>query len=193
MVNNNKFRQQKENAMRKLKKAKSENLVDAMAIPLIDYINSLNNFYTTSSCSGRISIFCHVGSKYDDFAIKKWHGKVNSDEIMQAIKSALNSNSCSGAAWFRQESSIFHIVSADLVGAVKVLDIALKSGYKYSGISVLKEGRYMVEVLSTERVDTPLINKGKLLVSDDYIKFLIELANEKFEQGQRKLERFENK
>lgn len=176
--------------MRKLKKAKTENLVDIDVIPLIDHINSLENFYTTSSCSGRISIFCHVGSKLKDFAVKKWHSKVSFDDVMHVINSAMDSQK-NGAIWFRQESSIFHIVSKDLDGAIKVLDIALKSGYKYSGISVLKEGRYMVEVLSTERVDAPVAKDGELIVDENYIKFLIELANDKFEIGQKKLEKFE--
>jgi len=180
------FKQQKGNALRKLNKAKSENLVDTFVIPLLDYINSLENFYTTSSCSGRISVFCDVGSKREDFAAGKWHRKVELGEVMDAI----NSSPCSGIVWFRQESSIFHIVSRDLKGAEKLLNIALK-GYKYSGIPVLKEERFMVEVLSTERVDAPVMDNKKLIVDEYYIKFLIELANRKFEQGQEKLKKFE--
>ena len=173
--------------MRKLEKAKSENLVDPDVLPLLDHINSLDNFYTTSSCYGRISLFCHVRSKFEDFAVMKWHRKINFDEVM----AALNSASCSGSIWFRQEPSIFHIVSKDFDGAVKLLDIALKSGYKNSGIAVLKEGRFMVQVISTERIDAPLTSKGKLLVSEEYVRFLVELANNKFGVVQKKLERFE--
>lgn len=186
-----KFKQQKGNAVRKLKKAKAENLVDAAVLPLIDYINSLDDFYTTSSCSGRISLFCHVASKLDDFALVKWHRKIDFDEVMEAINSAVDSDSCKGNIWLRQESSIFHIVSRDFDGAVKLLDVALKSGYKNSGIQVLKEGRFMVQVISTERIDTPITNNGKMLVTEDYIKFLVELANEKFGKVNEKLERFE--
>ncbi len=177
--------------MKKLRDAKSENLVDTAVIPLIDYINSLRNFYTTSSCSGRISVFCNLITKLDSFAIKKWHRKVTFDEVMDVINSTINSCSCSGSVWIRQEPSIFHIVSKDLVGAAKILDIALNSGYKYSGLQVLKEGRYLVEVLSTERVDAPIVKNGELIVSGDYIKLLTDISCEKFEKSREKLEKFE--
>ena len=36
--------------------------VDAAIVPLVEYLNSLEYSYTTSSCSGRISVFCEVCS-----------------------------------------------------------------------------------------------------------------------------------
>ena len=38
--------------------------VDAAIAPLVHYLNSLDAFYTTSSCSGRISVFCEVISSF---------------------------------------------------------------------------------------------------------------------------------
>lgn len=34
--------------------------VDQPIVELVDYINSLDNYYTTSSCSGRILLFSEV-------------------------------------------------------------------------------------------------------------------------------------
>ena len=184
---NRKFTLQKGNAMRKLNKAKSENLVDVDIIPLLDYINSLDDFYTTSSCEGRICVFCHVRSKLEDYPVGKWHRKVTFEEIMDAV----NSGACSKELWFRQEASIFHIVSKTLDGASKMLDLALKSGYRRSGIQVMKEDRYMIEIVGTERIDNPIMNCGKLLVSEDYIRYLVECANKKMESVQEKRVKFE--
>ncbi len=56
----------------------------------------------------------------------------------------------------------------------------------------LKEGRNMVEICSTERIDTPLVRDGILLVDREYIRYLIELANKQFEKGRGRLKRLEN-
>ena len=36
--------------------------IDAAIVPLVGYLNSLEHSYTTSSCSGRLSVFCEVCS-----------------------------------------------------------------------------------------------------------------------------------
>jgi len=42
--------------MRKLERAKKNEEVDPEILSLLDFINSLPDFYTTSSCSGRICL-----------------------------------------------------------------------------------------------------------------------------------------
>lgn len=34
--------------------------VDAAIVPLVDYVNSQDHFYTTSSCAGRLVLFAEV-------------------------------------------------------------------------------------------------------------------------------------
>ncbi len=50
------FDEQKDKAMEGLRKALKEGKVDEDIIPLLEKINSLENYFTTSSCSGRISV-----------------------------------------------------------------------------------------------------------------------------------------
>ena len=53
------FDQQKKESLTGLDHSK-KGTFDAPIHDLIDYINSLNDFFTTSSCSGRIIVFTEV-------------------------------------------------------------------------------------------------------------------------------------
>ncbi len=181
------FAAQKDATMKKLESAKKGHLVDKEAVPLIDYINSLAGFYTTSSCSGRIGIFCDLGSKRESSHAGKWHGKVSVEDVRGAIEKC----ACYGTVWFRCEPLIFHIVSADFEGAKKLIETAIKAGLKRSGVQVMKDGRFVVEVLGTDRVDAPIMDGGKMLVADDYIEYLVGIADKKFDINNKKLKRFE--
>ncbi len=180
------FEKQKNNAMKRLNAALREKEVDKELIPMIEYVNSLNDYYTTSGCAGRISLLHDLGSKLDSEMIVKWHRKVENDEILRLIKPV------NGIVWFMYEPMIVHIVSRTAAGAKKVLEIGLSSGFKRTGIRAFKEERYMVEICSTERIDVPVVENKKRLVDDDYVRYLVGLANKKFVQGQKKLVRLES-
>ncbi|OYT40195.1 MAG: hypothetical protein B6U86_04565 [Candidatus Altiarchaeales archaeon ex4484_43] len=182
------FLQQKENSMRKLERAKKKGEVDSKILPLLDFINSLPDFYTTSSCSGRICLLHDVGSKRDNDWLGKWHREVEFDEVITALEEIPDN----GLIWFKYEPAILHMVARELDGATEILRIARNSGFKRAGIMALKEGRNMVEICSTERVDAPLVWDGLLLVDREYIGYLIELANKQFEKGRGRLKRLEN-
>ncbi len=192
------FDSQKKDMLRKFNKALARNEVDEAIIPLVKFINSLDDYYTTSSCSGRISLFHDLGSKKDSKPLSKWHREIEFEEISDPIGEIINlidENGINikqgGIIWFKYEPMIIHLVARSLEQAIVVLNLALKSGFKRSGIQVLKPGRYMVEICSTERIDTPIINNKKQLVSNEYLKYLVGLANKKFQTGILKLERFE--
>jgi len=70
----------KKNALQKLKIARSENKVDIDILPVIDILNSSNEYYTTSSCFGRIVLLelPVIGDKKNAKFIGKWHRTINS-------------------------------------------------------------------------------------------------------------------
>ncbi|PKM92256.1 MAG: hypothetical protein CVU81_01485 [Euryarchaeota archaeon HGW-Euryarchaeota-1] len=57
------FDKQKQTNLKKFELAQTQNLADKDVIPICDFINSLENFYTTSSCAGRIVIMKSEGKK----------------------------------------------------------------------------------------------------------------------------------
>lgn len=182
------FREQKAIALEKFSMALKYGEVDNLIVPIIKHLNSLDEYYTTSSCAGRISVFHDVGIKKDNNWLGKWHHEIR----FQDIKSALKKIPKKGILWFMYEPAIFHIVSRNLDSAIRIVNLARNSGFKKIGIQSCKPERYLVEICSTERIDAPLIEKGKILVDDNYIKYLIKLGNKKFQNGKKKLKRLEN-
>lgn len=173
--------------MGKLEEAKKDGEVDVEIIPLLDLINSLEDFYTTSSCFGRISLLHDVGSKRDDDWLGKWHRRVEFDEVVDALGKIPEN----GIVWFKYEPAILHLVARDLEGAAEILRIVRNFGFKKAGIMALKDERNMVEICSTERIDVPLAEHGRLLVDMTYIRYLIKLANKQFERGRKRLKMLE--
>ncbi len=177
------FTEEKRQAVNNLRASQRVGDVDVDAIPVIDEINSLDCYYTTSSCSGRILLMQYLGGKGSDEFLIKWHRKASPDEVYSAIVE------CSGVLWFRYECPILHVMAQDVEAAASLLNAARQAGFKRSGIQSVKPGRVLVEILSTERIDTPIQAGGKMLVSDDYVSFLVGEANRKYDVGMEKLER----
>jgi len=181
------FEAQKANAMEKFNDALNSGRVDEGILPLLEFINSLQDFYSTSSCSGRITLLHDVGRKPDNEWLGKWHREVSTGEVLKAMEEPPGK----GVVLFKYESAILHLVARELNDAEKILVIARDSGYKRVGIQGLSEGRYLVEICDTEKIDAPVIDSGRVLVDEKYLEYLVKLANKKFGKGMRKLERLE--
>ena len=184
---NKKFFDNRRRALLKLQKAISERRVDKKAISIIKKINKKADYFTTSSCSGRIVIIeiPFPGKKRKARFLGKWHNEIKEEDVYNALKKAKN-----GEIWFLVQSPIFHIASISMRNAKKLLNLAIQSGFKYSSIKAFN-GKVMIEILSTERIDAPIGKDGKLYVSNDYIKLLVEISNILMEKMQKKLKKFE--
>ena len=176
-----KFKQQKEKAVNELKASIKVGDVDEALIPLLAKINSLEEYYTTSSCAGRISILQDLGGKGVNKFVEKWHGIVEPDEVLDKIKPMR------GTLWFRFEPPIIHVVARTLEHADSFMTKAREAGFKRSGIQSFKDERIVMEILSTERIDAPLAAEGKALVSEEYLCYLTNTANKKFKESKRKI------
>ena len=161
--------------------------VDKEAIPVIEAFNSKENYYTTSSCSGRISLFYEAASGRKDES--GWlfveHRIVKPEEILNALKDLPQES-----VWFRQEAPIFHVACKTDDDAKKLLELCRDLGFKHSGI-IGQGRRIMVEIIFNNKMDVPVSSDGELFVEEKFIKFLVRQANERFEKNQKLLKRFE--
>ena len=123
---------------------------------IIEKINSFDDFFTTSSCSGRIVLIClpEIGAKREAKFIGKWHRPVTKEEVLDAIKNCAGASE-KGEIWLLSQSPILHVACRDLEKAKALLKIAIESGFKYSGIKAIssKDRKVVVEIMSTERMD----------------------------------------
>jgi tRNA wybutosine-synthesizing protein 3 len=182
------FEEEKKQALARLRQRGA----DEEVAELLDRINRLNNFFTTSSCSGRIVLIWlpEVGAKRDARFIGKWHRPVRKEEVLAAMNDVENFRN--GDIWLLAQSPIMHVACKSLEKAMVLLRIAIESGFKYSGIKAIAQdtGKVMVEIISTERLDVPLASNGRIFYSEVYLDFIIAKANFMLSRGKEKLNRF---
>uniref|UniRef100_A0A0L8GLY1 tRNA wybutosine-synthesizing protein 3 homolog n=1 Tax=Octopus bimaculoides TaxID=37653 RepID=A0A0L8GLY1_OCTBM len=158
------FALQKKNNLSKIDCSRKGS-IDAPILSLCQYINSLEQYFTTSSCSGRIIIFEDVAPL---------------EEI-------------TGDAVFKFEPFVMHIQCRELHDAQTIHAVSVASGFRNSGITVNRKGKIIAAIRSTQCLEVPLSNNGELLVSKEYIDYIIGIANQKMSENLTRIQRlFEN-
>ena len=69
----------------------------------------------------------------------------------------------------------------------KILDNAIACGFGKSGIISTNE-KYVIQLMCPEQISTPVFDQ-KILVSEDYLDYLIQEANRKLERSWKNIER----
>ncbi|MEA2032177.1 MAG: hypothetical protein U9N41_01165 [Euryarchaeota archaeon] len=188
------FEEQKKRAVARLQIGGADEEVAG----IIEKINSLEGFFTTSSCSGRIVLISipEIGAKREAKFIGKWHRPpVSRGEVQEAIKLKGRMGSTEEKEiWLLSQSPILHVACKDLEKAKLLLKIAIASGFKYSSIKAIANsegnGKVMVEIVSTERMDVPLGKDDVMFCSESHMDFILSKANFMLERGKGKLKRF---
>lgn len=197
------FEKEKKDFLTKKDKSRKGS-IDKEIKKLVDKINSLKDYYTTSSCSGRILILAmpKSGKKQDIKWIYSSHNQVsfnaqenqrffvprNFKEISWEINKALKKiKNIKEDLWFRTDPAIIHITSSTIENAVKLLNLARDIGFRRSGIIGIRKTKVSIELISTERLETIIAKRGKIIINEDYLKHLIKEANEKLRKTRIKI------
>ena len=176
-------------ALEKLSKAKNEEKVDEKILPILDIINRSDDYYTSSSCAGRIVLLeiPGIGDKKNAKFLGKWHRTIQPEEISSSMK-----NAKTGQLWLLAQSPIIHITAKNNAAADKMVKTAVASGFKHSGLKFIV-GKIVVEICSTERLDSPIGRNGVLFCDDEYLQLLVDIANDVINKSTKKLYRFKDK
>ncbi|XP_071605931.1 tRNA wybutosine-synthesizing protein 3 homolog isoform X2 [Heliangelus exortis] len=142
--------------------------LDERAAPVVRLLNGQSRFCTTSSCSGRLVLVQGRAADADSFEIQKkgciWllvtHEPCSRSEVMTALEKA------TGDVVLKFEPFVLHVLCQELQDA------------------------QLLAVRSTHCLEVPLSHRGKLMVSEEYIEFLIHVANQKMEENIRRIDRF---
>lgn len=94
-----------------------------------------------------------------------------------------------GLTLFKYEGFVIHVEARTLDAARELLTVALECGYKNSGMVIGK--RFMVGIRGTLKIDAPITEDGRWLVTEDYLELLGRLANDKFTENETRVERFQ--
>jgi len=169
-------------AIQRLKREIEAGKVDIEILDIIELINAHKNYYTTSTCSGRIQVIDidNLSSMRGKRIINK-HSEISTQEILPL--------SFNNFLFLMAEPPIFHIVAKDLEAAKKLLEISHNIGFKRTGIRDVKNERFVVEVLSTEFLKIPLGKNGKLWFSNENLNEVVKISNALLKRGKNKLEK----
>jgi tRNA wybutosine-synthesizing protein 3 len=184
----------KKERMERLDNKICEGEVDKEVLPIIEKINSNPNYFTTSSCAGRIVVIelPEVGDKEGAEFLGKWHNEVE----VENVKAAFTKSKETTTVFLLAQSPIIHVRCKNLQSAVTLRNIAVESGLKYSTIKSLtfnsksEPQKIVVEILSSENIHVPIAKNKKMYPSEDYISFLVENANSALNRARQKLDKF---
>ncbi|XP_051991043.1 tRNA wybutosine-synthesizing protein 3 homolog [Xyrauchen texanus] len=163
--------------------------VDQDISHIVCCINSHDQYFTTSSCSGRIILIdgvsdCPDVQKQNCSWLFVTHQKCQRKEVVTGLEKSV------GEATFKFEPFVLHVQCKHLEDAQLLHTVAINSGFRNSGITVGKKGKVIMAVRSTHCLEVPLSHRGKVLISDEYLDFLVGVANEKMEENLKRIERF---
>jgi tRNA wybutosine-synthesizing protein 3 len=160
--------------------------VDEQVLPILERLNRSEEFYTSSSCAGRIVVLeiPSIGDKKSARFLGKWHRTIQEAELLTAVENAEK-----GLIWVLAQSPIFHIGTRNIKNAEKMVKLAVSCGFKNSGVKTLGK-HIIVEVCSTERLDAPIGKNGELFCHGEYLGLLIDIANDVMVRSREKLQDF---
>ena len=153
---------------------------------LCEKINKKEEYYTTSSCAGRIMLIKKLDKKAKDVFLFKSHKKISFNEIKKALEEV--GKKYKALVDFQQTTCILHVACDSLNSAQELVNKAKFVGWKHSGIMATKK-RFMIELHGTEKLEFPIISEGKVLVDDDFLKLIVKQANNRLMRVWKKIDR----
>jgi len=181
----NMFLKRKKDTLSKLDKS-SKGGWDKKIVKLCGNINKKEDYYTTSSCSGRVVIMIDQEKKAKNLFIKIYHDLIN----LKKLKNDLDKITKRDLIKFKQEPCILHVACKDLEDAQKLLTKAKLAGWKKSGI-IASGKRFVVEMNATEKLEFLIMNKGKLLVNNEFLELIVKKCNENLKKSWGKIKKLE--
>ncbi|XP_072296547.1 tRNA wybutosine-synthesizing protein 3 homolog [Eucyclogobius newberryi] len=164
--------------------------VDQDVAGLVRLLSGSAQYFTTSSCSGRVILIDGSAESRD---VQKqncqWlfvsHQKCTSQQLSDAVGRS------SGDAVLKFEPFVLHVQCRRLDDAQLMHSVAINSGFRNSGLTVGKTGKIISAVRSTHGLEVPLTHRGTPLVTPDYINFLCQICNQKMKENLRRIHRFD--
>ncbi|MEM1805854.1 MAG: hypothetical protein QXK54_04790 [Ignisphaera sp.] len=158
---------------------------DRDIIDFIKLVFTKKKIYTTSSCSGRITVIdaSYPWLREESYVLYKKHEPVTVDDIERIIYSHIPKY----RFWLVASGPILHFIALDLESASLLLKIVHGAGFKHSGIISLGESGIVIETVSGTWTSFLLKEGSELLVSD--LAKIVKIANEVLIEGKKRLEK----
>lgn len=177
------FNQRKKSILEKMDKA-AKGSWDERVIELCNKLNESNDYYTTSSCSGKSVIMEEKIGKDGSYYVWSSHDLISLEEVREALQKI----EINGLYKFKSESPILFVCCRDIDSAKDLFSKAVEAGFKESGIKITDK-LIAVEIRSGEKVEFPIVSDGEILVWDEFLRVLVEEVNRKRQRGWDKIKK----
>jgi len=170
------------------KKAKTEKKADEKMKSLVDFLFSKPEFFTTSTCSGRMLLIQldEQETKKEKAFLAKWHSLPSFEQVWKAVLKPSSEN-----LWFKQEPFVIVLGTTSLENAKKIMSICRNNGVKKCGIMACEEGKFLVEIMGSQYMSFLVKEKNKILVEKEFFKKQFETACKKLQASWKMLEKLE--
>ncbi|MDO8647515.1 MAG: hypothetical protein Q7R70_03805 [Candidatus Diapherotrites archaeon] len=187
-VGETRFQMVKERHALLWEKAKADGKVDERMIPLVEFIFSKPEYFTTTTCSGRI-LLLNLDSKElkkPDSFFAKWHEIPEFEEVWDSL-----GKKSSQDLWFKQESFVMVIGTTSLENAKKIMAICRNNGVKKAGIMACEEGRFLVEIMGSHYLSFLAKQDSKVIIEREFFEKQFETAVKKLKMNWQMLDKLE--
>lgn len=189
--------------------ASPKGTIDEKCFPIMQIINSDKDMVTTSSCSGRVSVFLEgikdkeqlqIGAKgnegrwifvtHDSTDLPNWYQDVS----FKYDDESLATDAHTRYILFKFEPLILHVKCRNLESANALYTAAMGCGYRESGIGT----NNIVAIRISIKLDIPIgyldptTNELVSFVSKQYMETITKLSLDRFQENEKKLKNLEN-
>ena len=152
--------------------------IDAPVVQLVDFINDLPDFVTTSSCSGRISVYRDENSTKGIQWVLVVHGAITVDQLKAAVSGQEAIAAGQHFIVLKCEGFILHVRCRDLDSGRRLHQIAMGCGFRESGLSVGQKMRVQLAIRTTAYgLELPIAVGTRLILDDHALKIIVKEAN----------------
>ena len=158
--------------------------IDEPVKELVGLVNSSNDFFTTSSCSGRIIL---INETSREKRKNKSQFLFVSHDFVQEDKSAelhSISRTAAGHVFFKLEPLIIHIECRSMEFATRLLHVIKQQDqFKHTSIVSVTNEKLILSIRGIVKLEIPLVYDGQLLSNEEQIRTYIRIANERMKEN----------
>jgi tRNA(Phe) wybutosine-synthesizing methylase Tyw3 len=165
--------------------------IDAPILELVNFLNGLNNYYTTSSCSGRASVFRSGNSAKHIHWLLVRHRLISKAELVTALQELTpGEDFTDGLVTLKCEPFILHINCRDIESARSLHEVVTLCGFRESGIKLGNKKVILAVRTTANCMELPLAKGNSLLVSDSYLDLIIGECNARLASNFARIDKF---
>jgi tRNA wybutosine-synthesizing protein 3 len=156
---------------------------------LCSFVNSLPEFFSSSSCAGRIMLLKvdESESKKEAAFLARWHRKITPSEAWGELQRKAGAPE----VWLKQEPFILHLGTNSLENANRILECMKLAGIKRGGIMLARPEKFLLEIVGTQNISLPVKKGNRIIVDRKFFDFVVKRANKKLLANYAALKRFE--